>query len=113
MTQRILDPETALLAKDFPRSPKTLWKAALAAGHRAVASYSVGPWLSADMMTVLERNCATVGLWIIRADGARLRALWLRRTGPAGAKWALHRAWQVKPDIRSLTAAEMKEWITQ
>lgn len=105
--QRLLDRDTAWASKTFPRSPKRIWKLAEAAGHEVRATFTVGPWYSANMVDILEPDCETVALWIIRPDEQRARALWIKR----GDKWAFHKAWLVTPVARELTSKELTTWV--
>jgi len=101
--------------KTFPRAVRTAWKAAIAAGHQVRATYAVGPWMGVDLTEVLDPACPSLALWIIRPDGARLRALWLRRwatkDGVRSRTWKFESAFQKQPESRLLNATEMKEWI--
>lgn len=103
--QRVLPPSA--MTKGFPRSPKAAWKDALAMpGARVAMSYSRGPWLSRNFQRILEADVQTLVLWVIRADGERLRATWLDRNG-----WSLDTIWVSGP-ARQITSKEMKTWMT-
>lgn len=112
--QRRLAPK-AMDEKTFPRAVRTAWKDAIAAGHEVKASYAVGPWLGVDLIEVLEPECPSLALWIVRPDGAHLRALWLRRwktvEGQRVRAWSFQSAFQSQPEPLLLNATEMKEWI--
>lgn len=113
IAQRELYAEKALVERTFPRSPKSTWRKALAAGHAVRATYSVGPWMSADFQSVLEEDVPTIALWVIRRDRMRLRALWICRDTPKGPRWSFEHAWEFGSRLpRKLDSKEMDAWLT-
>jgi hypothetical protein len=108
--QRDLDPAKALKERTFPIGPKRAWKAALEAGHAARATYAVGPYMSANFQSILEPDCPTIALWVIRkGDGMRMRALWICR----GGKWSFEHAWELGILPLRLNSKEMMTWLTK
>ena len=98
-------------AKGFPCRPaRAAWKKALAAGHQAHLTYSIGPWMNARMEKILEEDCHTVALWALKPDGSRLRATWIRRTTAEGLKWGFESALLYAPPT-IMNATEMKTWL--
>ncbi|HLU29919.1 MAG TPA: hypothetical protein VKZ65_15930, partial [Glycomyces sp.] len=68
--------------------------------------YAVGPWMAANLERVLEPECPSLAVWIIRSDGARARATWIRR-----GKWEFASAFQSRPTARLMTSTELSDWI--
>lgn len=100
--QRILSPEKSLADKSFPASPRRAWKAALDVPEAKVAmSFSVGDLLAGNLK-ILEKDCATLVLWVILPSGERVRAWWADRDG-----WKFMSAWLVHPDTAKLTHPEV------